>query len=199
MVRRGHHGALSDWQPRISVLTGVQTEGAIPNAYRDTVKDRNEAGARLPARTPGDRARGPAGLTRRRFATLAAAAPAAVGATSTPGSEVDALRRVSATLTGFPAASLDIRFAASLLRALRNSDHRAAVDALIRGEDVRDSASLQTAIVSAWYSGLLPGETGPTTATVRGALVWSVLDFASPPGTCATGAPWSEPPSGETQ
>ena len=149
------------------------------------------------ARVLHARARGLASLTRRRFAALAGLLPAAVGAPSLRGADVDAFRRVSGGLTGFPAESLDREFARNLLRTLKSSNRTAALDALIRGEDIRDRESLETEIVTAWYSGLLPGETEPSVATVRGALVWRVLGFASPPGACATGASWSEPPPGE--
>ena len=143
------------------------------------------------------RARGLARLTRRRFAALAGVLPAAVSAPARDAADVDAFRRFSAALTGFPAAGLDVEFARNLLQALKHSGRAAAVDALIRGEDIRDRASLETEIVSAWYSGLLPSETGPVVATVRDALVWRALGFASPPGACATAASWGEPPPGE--
>ena len=143
------------------------------------------------------RAPGQAGLTRRRFATLAAGATAAAGTASSGGVEADAFRLLCATLTGFPAESLDARFARSLLQALRSSGHHDAIGALIRGEEADEAASLETEIVSAWYSGLLPGAAEPTVASVRGALVWQALGFASPPGTCTAGGSWDEPPPGQ--
>lgn len=136
------------------------------------------------------------GLTRRRFAGLVAAATAAAGASPFSAAEVDAFRLLSASLTGFPAASLDARFARSLLRALRSSGHDGAVDALMRGEEFAGAASLEADIVSAWYSGVLPGAAEPTVATVRDALVWQALGFASPPGTCAAGGSWDGTPPG---
>ena len=145
----------------------------------------------------GPGAQGLTGLTRRRFTVLAATATAAAGATGSSGAEVDAFRRLSAALTGFPAESLDIRFARSLLQALRSMGHHAAVGALVRGEAVAGRDALEAEIVSAWYSGLLPGEGGPAVATVTGALVWQALRFASLPGTCSTGGSWDEPPPGE--
>ena len=147
--------------------------------------------------SPDARAPGLTGLTRRRFAALAAAATAAAGAPACGGAEVDAFRRLSAALTGFPAESLDVRFARSLLQALGSSGHHAATSALVRGEEVADRAALEADIVSAWYSGLLPGEAEPTVAALRDALVWKALRFASPPGTCTTGGSWDEPPPGE--
>ena len=143
------------------------------------------------------RARARTGLTRRRFAVLTATATAAAGATGSSGAEVDAFRRLSAALTGYPAESLDVGFARSLLQALGSLGHHAALGALARGEEVADRARLETDIVSAWYSGLLPGEAEPAVATVTDALVWRALDFASPPGTCSTGGSWDEPPPGE--
>ena len=143
------------------------------------------------------RARGTAGLTRRRFAALAGLAPAAVGAGSPGAAHVDAFRQLSAALTGFPVAALDREFARDLLQALAGTGRGAAVNALIGGGDMRGRDALETEIVSAWYSGLLPGETGPVVATVRTALVWRVLGFATIPGACAPGLPWTGPPPGE--
>ena len=135
-----------------------------------------------------------AALTRRQFAALSGVVPAAVGAPSLGATDVGAFQRLSAVLTGFPPAALDHEFARNLLQTLTSSGRAAAIDALMRGADIPGRASLEAQIISAWYSGLLPGETGPVVATVRGALVWRVLGFASPPGSCATGAAWGEPP-----
>ena len=125
--------------------------------------------------------------------------PAAIGVPAPDVTNVGAFKRLSAALTGFPAAALDDEFARNLLQALKSSGRAAAIDALVRGKDAGDSASLETEIVSAWYSGLLPGETGPVVATIRTALAWRVLGFASPSGACATAAAWSEPPPSESR
>ena len=140
-----------------------------------------------------------AALTRRQFAALSSVVPAAVGAPSPDATNVDALQRLSAVLTGFPPAALDHQFARNLLQTLTSPGRAAAIDALLRGADIADRASLEAEIISAWYSGLLPGDTGPLVATVRAALVWRVLGFATPPGSCATGAAWGEPPPNVTR
>ena len=125
--------------------------------------------------------------------------PAAVGAGSAGATGVDAFLRLSAELTGFPVDALNQEFARNLLEALTSSSsgRTPAVDALLRGEDVPDRASLEADIVSAWYSGMVPGETVPVVATIRDALIWRVLGFATPPGACAGAASWDGPPPGE--
>ena len=134
------------------------------------------------------------GLTRRRFAALGAALPAATAAVSPQASDLEAFLRLSAALTGYPEAELDTGFAGDLLGALTASGHGDRVQALMRGQDLGDRSGLEADIVSAWYSGLLPAAAGPVVATVRGALAWRTLSFASAPGSCTGGRAWSEPP-----
>ena len=134
------------------------------------------------------------GLTRRRFAALGGALPAATAAVSPRASDLAAFVRLSAALTGYPAAELDTGFAGDLLEALTTLGHGDRVQALMRGQDIGERSGLEADIVSAWYSGLLPAAAGPVAATVRRALAWRTLSFASPPGTCTGGPAWSEPP-----
>jgi len=72
---------------------------------------------------------------------------------------VDSFRALSATLTGFDESQLDAGFADALRRALLGAGHAANLAALAATATARtpETAALETAIVSAWYSGVLPG------------------------------------------
>lgn len=136
-------------------------------------------------------------LTRRRFATLGGALPAAVTAASPTATDIAAFLRLSTALTGHPVADLDTGFASDLLEALAASGRADRVRALMRGEDIGDRSGIEADIVSAWYSGLLPAAAGPMVATVRNALVWRTLGYAAPAGSCASASAWSDPPQDE--
>lgn len=134
-------------------------------------------------------------LTRRSFAAACgSASAAALGAWPSTGINVNEFRELSAELTGFPASALDVQFAAELAEAL------AAVglgDELKRRLKASGGAfhDLETEIIAAWYSGVLPTPSGPVVGTFQGALIWPALVFAAPPGLCRTPQSWSEPPA----
>ena len=135
-------------------------------------------------------------LTRRSFATLwGAATGVAIAAPVPAAGGVDSFRALSATLTGFDESQLDAGFADALRRALLGAGHAANLAALAAPATARtpETAALETAIVSAWYSGVLPGAP-PVVATLYGALIWSAAGFATPPGVCS-GDGWSKAPA----
>lgn len=135
------------------------------------------------------------GLSRRSFVALCGAAPAlAVAAPSaSEATRQDAFRTLSARLTGFDLADLDAGFAADLLAALLEAGHGTGIEALLAGQRAAGAAALETAIASAWYSGILPLSSGPAMGALRAALVWQAADFASPPGMCDGLDSWAMP------
>ena len=137
------------------------------------------------------------GFTRRSFAALCGGV-AALAASAPVPAEADGLAAfldLSARLTGFPAEALDSTFGGALLRALVESGHGAALDGLLRGADGTDFSALETEIIAAWYSGVLPTASGNVVGTLYGALVWAAADFAAPPGVCAGTGSWGQPPA----
>ena len=102
---------------------------------------------------------------------------------------------LSAQLTGFPKAELDAQFAGSLVQALVESGHGAALDSLLQGEGSADFKALEGEIIGAWYSGVLPTASGPVVATLYGALIWAAVEFAARPGVCAGLGSWGRPPA----
>lgn len=144
----------------------------------------------------GGNLRSAATLTRRSFATLwGAATGVAIAAPVPDAAAVDSFRALSATLTGFDEAQLDAGFASELRRALLGAGHASNLAALAApaAASAPDTTALETDIVSAWYSGVLPGAP-PVVATLYGALIWSAADFATPPGVCGGGG-WSKAPA----
>ena len=145
--------------------------------------------------------RSAATLTRRSFATLwGAATGVAIAAPVPNAAAVDSFRALSATLTGFDESQLDRGFASELRRALLDAGHASNLAALAAtaAAPTPETGALETDIISAWYSGVLPG-TPPVVATLYGALVWSAADFATPPGVCAGGGGWSRAPAEAAQ
>ena len=135
-----------------------------------------------------------AGLSRRAFAAFCGTAPgvAALAASSPEAGKVGAFRELSARLTGFPAADLDVRFAASLWQALAAAGHHSALEALLANADCEGCKAVQVEIIAAWYSGQLPDAAGPIATTLHDALIWRALSFARPPSVCAP--LWNEAP-----
>ena len=134
-------------------------------------------------------------LSRRSFALFcgSASVAAATGA-SLPGiPEVGPFRRLSAELTGLPTSALDARFARDLAEALAAGGRRAELERRLEapGSEFED---LETEIIAAWYSGVLPIPSGPMVGTFRDALIWAALGFTRPPGVCGTPQDWSKPP-----
>ena len=138
-------------------------------------------------------------LTRRSFATLCGAATGvAIASPVTNAGGADSFRALSAKLTGFDESTLDPQFAAELRRALLGAGHAAGLATLAETTAAAATVAtlaLETDIISAWYSGVLPGAP-PVVAKLYGALVWSAADFATPPGMCAGGGGWSGAPRG---
>ena len=134
-------------------------------------------------------------LSRRSFALLCgcAAAAAALGAAVPETPQLERLVKLSAALTGFPASALDARFAAQLAAALAANGRASELERWLNGPD-GEFEELETEIIAAWYSGVLPTSAGPTVGAFREALVWAALGFATPPGVCAAPWDWSKPP-----
>ena len=134
------------------------------------------------------------GFSRRRFAAVCGCGPAlAVCSSSTwSAGDLQPFLALSARLTGFPAAALDVGFGDGLLRALADSGRKSELDALLR--DGTGSEELEAEIIAAWYGGILPTASGAVVGTLYGALVWATVDFATPPGICVGPGSWREPP-----
>ena len=134
-------------------------------------------------------------LTRRSFAALCGAATGVAFATPVIGG-ADSFRALSAKLTGFDESALDPQFATQLRQALLIAGHAAGLNKLsatTAAAATAGSLALETQIISAWYSGVIP-RTPPVVGKLYGALVWSAADFATPPGMCAGGGGWSGAP-----
>ena len=137
-------------------------------------------------------------LSRRAFAAFCSATlGTAAMAASSQAVGVEAFVELSARLTGFPAGTLDRRFAAELAQALSTAGHRSALEALLANDGCADCSATEIEIVSAWYSGLLPQESGAIVGTLNDALVWRTVWFAQPPSVCAQG--WEQPPETAVQ
>lgn len=106
---------------------------------------------------------------------------------------LDAFRALSAKLTGFALEDMNAGFAADLLAALLEAGHGTGIQALLSGQQDSAAAALETAIASAWYSGVLPFPSGPVAGALGGALVWRAANFASPPGICDGTDSWAAP------
>ena len=134
------------------------------------------------------------GFSRRHFAAVCGCAPALVVYTSPTWSagDLQPFLALSARLTGFPAAALDVGFGDALLRTLADSGRKSELDALLR--DGSGCEELEAEIIAAWYGGILPTASGAVVGTLYGALVWAVADFATPPGICVGPGSWREPP-----
>lgn len=137
-------------------------------------------------------------LTRRAFVALCGA-PAVAAVAAPSGSEASAdvvdhtpFSALCSRLTGFPAAALPPGFAAALRNALLATGRGEALDALLKGTG---DAELERDIISACYSGVLPGVPRPVVATFYGALVWRAAAFAAPRGACAGASSWTKPPA----
>ena len=135
------------------------------------------------------------GISRRSFVALCGAAPAlAVTAPSaSEAARLAAFRALSARLTGFALADMPAGFAADLLAALLEAGHGTGIEALLSGQQGSAAAALESAIASAWYSGVLPFPSGPTVGALGDALVWQAANFASPPGICDGAGRWAAP------
>ena len=136
-------------------------------------------------------------LSRRSFTALCGGAVVLAASVRVPA-EAEGLADflgLSARLTGFPQAELDAQFAGSLVQALVESGHGAALDSLLQGKGSADFKELEGEIIGAWYSGVLPTASGPVVATLYGALVWAAVEFAARPGVCAGLGSWGRPPA----
>ena len=135
-------------------------------------------------------------LNRRSFSLLcgSASVAAAFGAALPDPPELGAFRKLCAELTGFPVSALDPRMAAQLLQALIEAGRGGELKRRLQGPS-GDFADLETEIIAAWYSGVVPAPSGPVVGTFQGALIWSALGFAGPPGVCGVPQDWSKPPS----
>ena len=135
------------------------------------------------------------GLTSTRRTAIALGALASGGAVAASvfsQQTLDAFLSLSAKTTGFPAQSLDRRFASSLLQALLAQG--ASIETL-RHDAMDIDAELAAKIVSAWYSGVLPTTPTPTVAEYYNALIWHALGFASAPSACVRHGEWAEAPA----
>lgn len=137
-------------------------------------------------------------LSRRSFALFcgSASVAAALGASMPRGPELYPLQKLSAELTGFPASALDAQFARNLAEALTVGGRRDELERRLEapGSELGD---LETEIIAAWYSGVLPTPSGSMVGTFREALIWAALGFAMPPGICGAPQDWSKPPLDE--
>ena len=133
--------------------------------------------------------------SRRSFALFcgSAAVAAALGAAAPESPELERLLKLSAALTGFPASAFDAQFAVRLAAALAANGR---ADELARWLNAPGGEfdELETEIIAAWHSGVLPAPAGPMVGAFRDALVWAALGFATPPGVCAAPQDWSKPP-----
>ena len=134
-------------------------------------------------------------LSRRSFALLcgSATAAAAFGAAVPETPELGLFKKLSGALTGFPASALDARFARDLAEALAAGGRRAELERRLEAPG-GEFEGLETEIIAAWYSGVLPTPSGPMVGTFRDALIWAALGFAMPPGVCGAPQDWSKPP-----
>ena len=134
-----------------------------------------------------------AGLSRRAFAAFCSATLGTAAMAASPqAARVEAFVALSARLTGFPASILDRRFAATLLHGLAATGHQSALEAVLADDQCADCSATEIEIVSAWYSGLVPQESGAIVGTLNDALIWRAAAFATPPSICAPG--WERPP-----
>ena len=107
--------------------------------------------------------------------------------------ELGPFQKLSAELTGFPASALDAQFAHGLMKSLADRGLTRELNRRLKAPD-GEFGNLEAQIISAWYSGVLPTPSGPMIGTVRDALVWAALGFATVPGDCGTPGDWSKPP-----
>ena len=134
-------------------------------------------------------------LSRRSFALYCGSATvaAAFGATVPETPESGLFQKLSAALTGLPAAALDAQFAQELAATLAAGGRIGELERRLRAPG-SEFGDLETEIIAAWYSGILPTPSGPMVGTFRDALIWAALGFATPPGVCAAPQDWSKPP-----
>ena len=136
----------------------------------------------------------PSRISRRGFVALCGAA-AAIAASGANEDARAAFQALCERLTGFPRMALPADFAEQLRQALIEAGHADALEVLLR-EDATSDAALESEIIAACYSGVLPARVGnqPVVGTLYGALVWQAADFAAPPAMCA--GDWTRPPAG---
>ena len=134
-------------------------------------------------------------LSRRSFALYCGSATVAAtfGAAVPETPESGLFQKLSAALTGFPASALDAQFAHELAAALAASGRIDELERRLRAPG-GEFGDLETQIIAAWYSGILPAPSGPMVGAFRDALIWTALGFASPPGVCGAPQDWSKPP-----
>ena len=137
-------------------------------------------------------------LSRRSFTLFcgSVSVAAALGAAMPESPQLEPFRKLSAALTGFPVAALDPRIAARLLRGLVEAGRGKELTRRLRGPGDEFSV-LETEIIAAWYSGVLPAPSRPVVGSFQGALIWAALGFATPPGVCGAPQDWSKPPIGK--
>ena len=130
---------------------------------------------------------------------------AAAAAPSANVLSIDSFARISATLTGYPAA--DPTVAAKVLKALGTPARRAALAKLASVVVATPEPQLEAAlraegldivaneVVSAWYSGVVTNANGPQLVLYIDAYVWTAMTWSKPMGVCggAMGY-WSSPP-----
>ena len=134
-------------------------------------------------------------LSRRSFALLcgSATAAAAFSAPVPETPESGLFQKLSAALTGFPASALDAHLGHELATALAASGRIDELELRLKAPG-SEFGGLETEIIAAWYSGVLPTPSGPMVGTFRDALIWAALGFATPPGVCGVPQDWSKPP-----
>ena len=134
-------------------------------------------------------------LSRRSFALFCGSATVAValGAAAPETPELERLLKLSAALTGFPPSALDAQFAVRLAAALTANGRAAELEGWLNAPDGKFE-ELETEMIAAWYSGVLPAPSGPVVGNFQDALAWTALGFVTPPGVCAAPQDWSKPP-----
>lgn len=107
--------------------------------------------------------------------------------------ELGPFLKLSAELTGLPASALDAQFAHRLVEALAAGGRSGELGRRLKAPG-SEFAALETEIIAAWYSGVLPAPSGAVVGTFQGALIWAALGFGRPPGVCGAPQDWSKPP-----
>lgn len=134
-------------------------------------------------------------LSRWSFAIFCGSASmaAALGASMPQAPELEPFQKLSAELTGLPASMLDAQFARDLAEALAVGGRSDELERRLTAPG-SEFGDLETEIIAAWYSGVLPTPSGPMVGAFRDALIWAALGFARPPGVCGAPQDWSKPP-----
>lgn len=136
----------------------------------------------------------------------AGALPASAFAQGAGGISAASFASLSQALTGAPPP--DAATAAKVQRAFATPARRAALAALANVVASTPAAELERVLaerglakvaqdlVSAWYSGVVPGAAGDKVALYTNAFMWTAMTWTKPMGVCGgvTGY-WAEPPT----